>query len=340
MRALLFVLPALAISACATARPQSCTPADVRANAIVTCEVPDFADRPYDVYLPDAFVPSRPMPVILALHGGGGNAQGATRTSCPDGDEKSKECLHAMANREGIAVVYPNGTSSRLLARLRTWNAGGGEKGWQCVSGRACKDGVDDIAYFRALLEDLSRWMAVDPRRVYATGLSNGAAMSHRLACQLGERIAAIAAVGGANQYATMASCAPPRPVPVMQIHGTKDPCWPYEGGKQACAQRDDLDKISVDESMRIWATVNGCGTAASAEPLASEKGIRTVQVRWVGCRAETTLIRMEGGGHVWPGGWGYLSERRIGPPVRGWSGNRVILDFFRQHPMPAATSR
>jgi len=280
MRALLFVLAAVAISACATAKPQACTPADARANAIVTCGVPGFADRPYDVHLPDEFVPSRPMPVILAIHGGGGNAQGAARTSCPEGDVKRKECLHAMANREGIAVVYPNGTSSRLLARLRTWNAGGGEKGWQCVSGRACKDGVDDIAYFRVLLDDLSRWVPVDPKRVYATGLSNGAAMSHRLACQMGDRIAAIAAVGGANQYATAAACTPPRPVPVLQIHGTADPCWPYEGGKQACAQRDDLDKISVDESMRIWATVNGCGTAGSAEPLASEKGIRTAAAR------------------------------------------------------------
>ena len=68
---------------------------------------------------------------------------------------------------------------------------------------------------------------------------------------------------------------------------------------------------------------------------MASEPGIRTERIRWSGCRAETELIRVEGGGHVWPGGWAYFSERIIGPMVRGWSADRVILDFFRRHPMP-----
>lgn len=335
MRALLLVLPAVAISACATAKPQGCTPDNARPGAVLTCELPAFADRPYDVHLPRDYDPAQPVPVVLSIHGGGGNSGAAARGSCPDGDTGSADCLDAMAGREGMAVVYPNGTGSRLLSRVRTWNAGGGTGGWQCVSGRACKDGVDDIAYFRALLDELSRWAAVDPRRVYATGLSNGAAMSHRLACQMSERIAAIAAVGGANQYATTSACAPSRPVPVLQIHGTKDPCWTYEGGKAACAQRDGLAKISVDESMRIWATINGCASAGGAEPLATEPGITTTRTSWTGCRAETTLIRVTGGGHVWPGGWAYLGERRIGPMVGGWNANRVILDFFRQHSLP-----
>jgi polyhydroxybutyrate depolymerase len=323
----------MAIPACASAKTQACAPADAKPAAVVTCEVPGFAARAYDVYLPAGYSPARPVPVILAIHGGGGNARAAARTACPGGDLDSKDCLHAMANREGVAVIYPNGTRSRLLPNVRTWNAGGGAKGWQCVSGRACKEGVDDIAYFRALLDDLERWVAVDARRVHATGLSNGGAMSHRLACQMGGRIASIAAVGGANQYATTASCAPPRPVPVLQIHGSADPCWPYEGGEAACAQRDDMTKISVDESMRVWATINGCGAPGSAEVLAAEKDIKTEQVRWTGCRAETVLIRVNGGGHVWPGGWAYFGERVIGPMVRGWSANRVILDFFSRHP-------
>jgi polyhydroxybutyrate depolymerase len=275
------------------------------------------------------------MPVILAIHGGGGNSRAAARTSCPGGAIESPGCLHAMAGREGVAVVYPNGTGARIAPNLRTWNAGGGAQGWQCVSGRACKDGVDDIAYFRALLADLSRWVAVDPRRVYATGLSNGGAMSYRLACDMADRIAAIAPVGGANQYSTTATCAPARPVPVLQIHGTADPCWPYEGGKAACAQRDSMAKMSVDGSMRIWAAINGCGAEQSAQPMASEPRVQTERIDWTSCRGETTLIRTVGGGHVWPGGWAYLGERIIGPMVSGWSANRVILDFFRQHPMP-----
>jgi polyhydroxybutyrate depolymerase len=151
----------------------------------------------------------------------------------------------------------------------------------------------------------------------------------------MAERIAAIAALGGANQYATTSACAPPRPVPVLQIHGTKDPCWRYEGGKAACAQRDNTAKIAVEESMRIWAAINGCESAQVARPMASEPRIETVRLHWAGCRAETVLIRMAGGGHVWPGGWAYFREGIIGPMVGGWSANRVILDFFRRHPLP-----
>lgn len=331
------VLSSIAASGCASAKPQGCVPADAKPGAVLTCEVPGFERRSYDVYLPADYVPARPVPVVLAIHGGGGNSRAALRTSCPGGDVHSADCLQAMAGREGVAVVYPNGTGSRLLAGVRTWNAGGGANGWQCVSGRACEDGVDDIAYFRALLEDLSRWVAIDPRRVHATGLSNGGAMSHRLACQLSDRIASIAALGGANQFATTSTCAPRRPVPVLQIHGTADRCWGYEGGKAACAQRDDKSKIAVEESMRIWAAINGCASVQPAQPMASEPRIETTQLRWAGCRAETVLIRMTGGGHVWPGGWAYLRESVIGPMVGGWSANRVILDFFRRNPISAA---
>ena len=336
MRALAsLLLLTTAVCACASAPRQSCTPADAKPGAALTCALAGFEHRPYDIHLPATYDAARPVPVVLAIHGGGGNAQGAARLSCPGGDVDSAQCLHAMAAREGVAVVYPNGTGARLVPSVRTWNAGGGMGDWQCVSGRACRDGVDDIAYFRALLDQLSGWVAVDARRVYATGLSNGGAMSHRLACQMSGRIAAIAALGGANQFATTAVCAPPRPVPVLQIHGTADPCWSYDGAKAGCGQRDDTLKMGVEESMRIWAAINGCAAAQTAQPLASEPRIRTVRMRWTGCRAETELIRMEGGGHVWPGGWAYFRESLIGPMVGGWSANRVILDFFRRQAMP-----
>lgn len=329
---------ALALFACVSVKSSACEPSGAQPGATPTCAVPGFEHRPYTIHLPEDYDASRPVPVILAIHGGGGNAAGAARTACPGGDVDDADCLHAMAGREGIAVVYPNGTSSRLLARIRTWNAGGGEGDWQCVSGRACKDGVDDIAYFGALLDDLGRWLAVDRRRVFATGLSNGGAMSHRLACEMSDRIAAIAPLGGANQFAAASTCAPIRPVPVLQIHGTADPSWPYDGGTAACAQRDGKAKIPVEDSMRVWAAINGCDAAPSARstsPFASEPGIETVYMHYTRCRSETALLRVEGGGHVWPGGWAYFGERVIGPMVEGWNANRAILEFFRRNPMP-----
>src|SRR5207245_11747467 len=83
-------------------------------------------------------------------------------------------------------------------------------------------------SYFRALLDDLSQTVNVDASKVYATGMSNGSAMVHRLACELADRIAAIAPVAGGNQLSAVSSCNPPRPVPVIEFHGTADPAWPY----------------------------------------------------------------------------------------------------------------
>jgi polyhydroxybutyrate depolymerase len=79
------------------------------------------------------------------------------------------------------------------------------------------------------MLDHLVAWLNIDTGRVYFTGLSNGGAMSHRIACELSDRVTAIAAVGGANQFSTAAPCDPQLPVAVMQIHGTEDPCWTYE---------------------------------------------------------------------------------------------------------------
>jgi polyhydroxybutyrate depolymerase len=324
----------------AMARVDICNPSDMAPNAVLTCWMPEFEKRPYVLHLPRDYDPARPTPVIIALHGGGGSADAAARTSCPDGDVESPDCLHALAGREGMAVVYPNGSSARLLRKLRTWNAGGGNGQWQCVSGHACRNGVDDIAYFRALLADLSRRVGIDRRRVYATGLSNGAAMSHRLGCEMAESITAIAAVSGANQFSTVADCSPVRPLPVLQIHGTADACWAYEGGSNACAQRDGKLKASVSRTVADWVRANGCDAspATDALPDTVADGTRSLRETYGGCSGDATvvLIRVEGGGHGWPGGYAYLPERRIGPIARDFSASRVIVDFFKRHVTPA----
>jgi predicted esterase len=134
-----------------------------------------------------------------------------------------------------ILVVLPDGTGLRPLRNVRSWNAGGGTDGWQCVSRGACQQGVDDGAFFDQLLVELARVVPVDARRVFLTGLSNGGAISHRLACERPSVVAAIATVGGTNQYTAAGGRCAAR-VPVLAIHGSDDPCWGYETGTAACA--------------------------------------------------------------------------------------------------------
>lgn len=327
-----FGLAAL-LAACGTP-PEDCGAAASGAGgADRVCAVPGWEGRDFLLHVPEGYDPAVPVPVVVVFHGGGGDKEGALRLTCPEGEEGDDGCLVALADREGFAVVAPEGTGS--LFGMHTWNAGGGVDGWRCVSGKACEDGVDDLAYVDALLDEVEAAVAVDADRVYATGISNGGAMSHRVACERADRFAAVAPVAGANQLAAATGCEPSRPVPVLQIHGTEDPCWAWDGGDAACLQKDDDVYVSVDESMAGWATRNGCGGAAGTEALpdAEDDGTTAIRHTWPGCAADVELLEVVGGGHTWPRGWSYLSERRIGPTSQDFSVNEEIWAFFAAHP-------
>ncbi len=296
-----------------------------------------YPDRPYLLHVPNEVAPSAPVPIVLALHGGGSNAEGTRRVTCPSGVLASPDCLDAVADREGFAIVYPSGMGSLGAPNVRTWNAGGGAGDFQCVSGPACRNEVDDLAYFDALLADLAEVIPIDDKRIFALGISNGGAMSHRLACERADRFAAIASVAGGNQFATSASCAPSRPPSVMEIHGTADPCWAFEGGSAACAQDDGKNKVSVDQTMQEWSMRNGCASTPTIEALpdSEDDGTTTQVERYAECDAgaDVVLVRVEGGGHTWPGGYRY--SMTVGPVAMDFDADALMLEFFQQHPMP-----
>ncbi|MFL5322067.1 MAG: alpha/beta hydrolase family esterase, partial [Myxococcaceae bacterium] len=196
---------------------------------------------------------------------------------------------------------------------------------------------VDDLAYFRSLLDDLTHHFAIDEHRIFATGLSNGGAMSHRLACDLSDRIAAIAPVGGGNQLAVAQGCNPKRAVPVLEIHGTEDPCWSYDGGKGACVQRDGAIYVSIPDTVSGWAKRNGCAATPTTETLpdSTNDGTRVSIDRYGSCTADVSFVKVEGGGHAWPGGYSYFSADMIGRTSTDVSANQLIWDFFKAHPLP-----
>lgn len=294
-------------------------------------DVPDWPGRAYDIFLPSSYGETPLVPLIVAIHGGGGNKRAQRKLSCPGGEFGASGCLTSIAYRDGFAVAFPNGTGARLFRNLRTWNAGGGKSGFQCVSGRACRDGVDDVSYIEAMLDDISAAFQVDTSAVYFTGMSNGAAMAHRLACELAERTAAIAAVGGANQFATLASCT--ASTAVMQIHGDADPCWDYLGGERSCADRSPGAKAGVLDTVSDWAGRNGCREMPGIEkiPDSAADGTTTTVHRYRDCTKPVVLLRIANGGHTWPGGYQYFRERRIGKMSRDFNASEVIVRFFRE---------
>jgi polyhydroxybutyrate depolymerase len=304
--------------------------------------VPGWPDRPYDLHVPNTGSAAAPRPVVLVVHGGGGSSQAMEKLTCPGGDLASPGCFTSMADRRGFVVVYPNGTPRVLLGRtLRTWNAGGGKQGWSCVSGLACQENVDDVAYFKALLSDLHTVVNLDERRIYVTGISNGAAMCHRLACQLSGTIAAIAPVAGGNQFSTDADCRPVRPIPVLEIHGMADPGWMYNGGDVPAGLWSRIGAspgrmIAIPRTAADWAARDGCRRSAERTvlPATVSDGTSVVRTVYPSCAegAEVVLYTVVNGGHTWPEGWQYFPDWMVGTTTGNLNANRVILDFFARH--------
>lgn len=306
--------------------------------------VAGWPDRDYDLELPDSYRCGQPIAVLIAYHGGGGNKENMRKIACPGGDFASPQCLDRVALAAGMAVVFPNGTNARgtrLLNRdgLRTWNAGGGQGDYICVSGGACTSGVDDIAYTRAMLAQLGRQIDVDARRVFATGFSNGAAMTQRLACESAETFAAIAPVSGENQFA-LAGCTPAARVAVLDIHGTLDKCWPYDGGHGGCIETGLY--VSVADTLAGWAERNGCDATPTSTTLPPRPGIddgtSVVELSYAGCAAggELEHLRVVGNGHYWPDGDRYASGRLLGGTMsRQLDTSEVVVAFFAAHGRP-----
>ena len=282
-----------------------------RALAPHTMEL-DGITRSYHLHVPSAIGPA-PAPLVLVFHGGGGTGPGTERLTR----------FTALADREGFLVAFPEGVE-------KNWN-----DGREFTGSRAHRDHVDDVAFVTALIDAIGHAHAVDPRRVYATGISNGGIFSHYLAAHLSARIAAIAPVVGGIADPPEAWLRPEQPVSVLMLQGTRDPLVPYHGGAVAFDRGKIID---TEEAARRWAALNG-GREPVREPLPADGkdrcgGLRTI---YPGGRdgSEVTLVRLDGGGHTWPGGAQYLPELLIGRVCRDFDATVLIWDFFKAHPKP-----
>lgn len=250
------------------------------------------------------------LPVVLVLHGGGGNAENAEKMTG----------FTRLVERERIIVVYPEGTNGRARLRLETWNAG------HCC-GYAMRENVDDVGFIDALLDALGTRYPVDQNRLYATGMSNGAMMSHRLGRELQHPLAAIAPVVGAvfgdERPAT-------RPVSALMINGLLDKSVPPQGGTTGGRSENAWDgtpMLPQPAQASYWAKVNDC----ASEP---RKETRGVVVHWrYDCPAGRAVEWYQLGdlGHAWPGG--ERGSRMGDAPSASMDATAVIWDFFKAHP-------
>jgi polyhydroxybutyrate depolymerase len=250
------------------------------------------------------FVPARvvaPAPLLVVLNGGGGAGMRA-----PGFD--------AIAGRLGFPVLYPDGTGR-----------GDGALSWN--DGRpgtyAYEQHIDDVGYIAELIDSIVRALPVDRRRVYVTGVSDGGMMAYRLACDVGEIIAAFAPVAATL---TAPRIDPLRPRPLLHIHGTADPEVPLEASLEIQRSRGYRNS-PVRDVVERWARICGCGVR---EQKRLSAGVEQTTWRGGPPGAEVTLITVANGGHVWPGG--VLGR---GAPVTAFAATPAIWAFFQRHILP-----
>ena len=294
--------------------------------------VPNWPQRDYKLHLPKNHDPSKPTPVVVVIHGYTHDADKMEAITSPSGDPSHPESLNSIADREGFAVVYPNGTKLGRFRKGRGWNGGGGVNGYAPVSSPAVENKIDDIKFLDDVMNQVGKEIKVDKNRVFGAGISNGGAMAYRMAAEMSDMFAAIAVVAAGDQHAFSNNTEEPENnMPLMVMHGEKDPVWPYEGGDIIWGKM-----ATVPGSVEKWAEWNEA-TLQSTELLEDvdpNDGCRVEKKTYAGqdARGDIEFYTVKGGGHAWPGGHQFSLEPSIGKVTRDINANELMWNFFENH--------
>lgn len=250
----------------------------------------DGKTRSYEVQVPASYDNSAPIPLVFDLHG---LASSATQQELISG-------WASVAEANGFAVVRPSGYGG-----LASWNGG------STCCGQALSEGLDDVGLMKAILAEVATKVCVDPKRVYASGLSNGAALTNRLGCDAADVFAAIAPVAYPIAYLPLSLCQPSRPMPVIHSHGIHDTTVPYDGA---------FGIASAPASIERWADLAGC--TGDLVQTYTKGGSRCETYQTCQQGAEVTLCTLDGG-HL-------LYQNNDGVPIA-----ELAWEFFQAHPMP-----
>jgi polyhydroxybutyrate depolymerase len=273
-------------------------------------------ERTYHVHVPASYDGTSPVPLVVGLHYGLGNAKIFQDLSGFD----------AVADREGFIIAYPEGYKT-------AWGGTG-------LDTPPEKEGTDDIGFISALIDTMNSKYQVKPDRIHLVGMCNGGYLAQVLAVELSDTIASFAtATATSADIFSDAYDELPRPVAIMFVNGTKDKYIPFAGGTLPLTP-----DTSVWPTMKVvgnWASLNGCSSKPTETELpdAADDGTRIRRLDYPECAgdAEVVLYVVEGAGHTWPGGKQYQPEQYIGITSQDMKASDVIWEFFERHPMPGA---
>lgn len=273
--------------------------------------------RTYLVHVPGGYRPEIAMPLVVVIHGAFDTAKGMEKVSG----------FSRLADRENFVVLYPNGMG--IFGLLQHWNAG------HCC-GKAAEDGVDDVGFVQAAIEDVCGRLKIDRDRIFMTGFSNGGMLVYRFAAERGDLLAAAAPLAGSiggkpsTESPEWRILDPVRPLPLIVMHGGSDDDVRYDGGV-SLHRGGTRTYWPVEKSVEFWVNRNRCDSTPTHRDLYGGKVGLTL---WSGCKdgADVALYRIDGWGHLWPGG--ELTASLPGDnPLRDFDAAEVIWDFFKSHP-------
>ncbi|MEO0723396.1 MAG: PHB depolymerase family esterase [Bacteroidota bacterium] len=234
----------------------------------------DDLERTYLLYVPPSYTGDESVPLVLNFHGYTSNS----------GEQFFYSDFRAVADLNNFLVVHPQGTQDS--EGNTHWNVGWGGST------------VDDVGFTAALIDSLAAEYNINPERIYSTGMSNGGFMSYQLACELSDRIAAIASVTGTMNLGQPAACNATRPIPVMEVHGTADDVVPYEGAGIFLGSEPVID---------FWVEFNNCNASPTVTDLPDINTTDGSTVEWrqygdCDSGVGVELYKIFEGGHTWPG--------------------------------------
>jgi len=264
--------------------------------------------RKYLLHVPANYDQKNNNALILAFHGGLGNAEMMAENY--GWKEKS--------DQEGFVVAFPNGASRLPSGKLATWNAG------NCC-GYATQSQSNDTAFVKAVILDIKS--KINIKNVFATGMSNGGMFSHRLACEMADTFSAIAAVSGTNNFD---GCNPVKPISIMHIHGLEDDHVLFNGGcGPKCIVGSETQFVSVPKTISDWVEKNKCNKS----PQKNELNDNVYCDLYTGCsnNIQIKLCVVKDGGHSWPGATKEPNPLEKRAPSQSLNANDEMWDFFKE---------
>jgi len=273
--------------------------------------------RSYRVHVPSGYNGTTKLPLVVVIHGAFDTAKGIEKISG----------FSRLADRENFIVLYPEGIG--IFGYLQHWNAG------HCC-GKAADDGIDDVGYLTAAIDNACTRLSADRQRIYMVGFSNGGMMTYRFAAERADMLAAAAPMAasiGGRPTADAPPWSTPTPktsLPILVMHGLDDDDIPFEGGR-SMHRKGERSYFSVADSVSFWVDANAC----IGDPVDTRIYGGTVPTQsWDRCRNDSVVVlcKIEGWGHVWPGPY-FTARLPADDPLFNFDAAEIIWNFFKRFP-------